>query len=132
MHPELSENPNSTLLAYQHENTWKADYIVWSNDYKGLTQHHRILNHTNSMSFHFRRSLFIWENEELEVLLNLLDGHHISNLMRLDQLIWNACNSKSYSVSSMYNLSLIPASNDEINASNSFKWVWKNAAPFRV
>lgn len=32
----------------------------------------------------------------------------------------------------MYNLSLIPASSTEINDRKTFKWLWKNVAPFRV
>lgn len=32
----------------------------------------------------------------------------------------------------MYNLSLIPATNSEVIASKTFKWIWNNAAPYRV
>ncbi|KAH7834820.1 hypothetical protein Vadar_020011 [Vaccinium darrowii] len=60
--------------------------------------------------FNFRRNLFVWEEEELERLIILLDGIQINIQMSPDHLSWNACSSKSYSVSSMYNLSLIPAS----------------------
>lgn len=85
-----------------------------------------------SWQFQFRRSIFIWENEELDRMLLLLDGLHINIQVSSDHLIWNSCNSKSYSVSSMYNLSLIPISNYDIEERKSFKWLWKNTAPFRV
>lgn len=83
-------------------------------------------------SFQQRRNLFVWEDEEMQDLRNFLDGLHISIQMRPDHIIWMACNSKSYSVSSMYNLSLIPASTSEINDSKSSNWIWKSAAPYRV
>jgi len=66
-------------------------------------------------------------------MLSILDGILIPiHMNNPDHLTWNDCNSKSYSVSSMYNLSLIPPSNSEINSRYTIKWIWKNAAPFRV
>lgn len=82
--------------------------------------------------FQLRRNLFVWEEEELDSLITLLDGIQINIQMSPDHLSWNACSSKSYSVSSMYNLSLIPVSIVEINDRKTFKWIWDNVAPFRV
>lgn len=61
--------------------------------------------------FQFRRNLFLWEEEELNRMFLLFDGLNISVQISPNLLSWNACNSRTYFVSSMYNLSLIPISN---------------------
>lgn len=82
--------------------------------------------------FDFRRNLFIWEAEELESMVNLLNCMQINFQQSPDHFSWKACNSNSYSVSSMYMLSLIPVSNTEISERKTLKWVWHNVAPFRI
>lgn len=65
-------------------------------------------------------------------LLNFLDNLYASIQMNPDHLIWNACNSKEYSVSSMYNLSLTSTPSSDINSRKSFVWIWKNVAPYKI
>lgn len=85
-----------------------------------------------SWNFHFIRNLFSREVEDLEGMIALLEGLHIVSQSKPDNLIWNACNSKSYSVSSMYNLSLVPTSHVDLRERKTFQWIWKNVAPYRV
>lgn len=85
-----------------------------------------------SWDFQFRRRLFIWEVEELDSLTAMLDTLHINIGDYPDHLVWNACNSKSYSVSSMYKLSLCQVSTAETLEKKTFHWIWRNAAPYRV
>lgn len=85
-----------------------------------------------SWEFEFRRNLFLWEAEELDNMIIMLNGTHVTFQHSPDHLTWYACNSKSYSVSSMYKLSLLPVSSSEISNRKTYKWLWNNAAPFRV